>query len=85
MWFKLSWRFFSFRFGLQVVCVCGFFVYLPVSYDVILYLYKEYWNYNNSFVRKRSDPCMLPPTRECGIFGILDILMSFKITVVLYF
>lgn len=25
----------------------------------------------------------LPPTRECGIFGILDI-MSFKITVILY-
>lgn len=38
---------------------CCYFVWLvvilPITYDVILYLYKEYLNYSNSFVRKRSD------------------------------
>lgn len=53
VWGLLGFLFFVFRF-----------CFVPIIHEVILYLYKEYLNYNNSFVRKRSDQVYLPPTRE---------------------
>lgn len=46
----------------------------------LLHSCKEYLNYNKSFVRKRSNQLYVPPTEECGIFGILDVPVSFRIT-----